>query len=72
LGEGTEERSDGSGIDPSGVHPRGHVDRIESEQVAPFDVWDPSLVDEPANVALFHAEMLGECGDVDKAGKLRR
>lgn len=49
--------------------PRGDLVGIEAEQVAPLQVGDSTLGDEPANVADRDAEMVGDHGDIEKGGE---
>lgn len=49
--------------------PRGDPVGIEAEQVAPLQVRDPTLGDEPANVADRDAEVVGDHGDIEKGGE---
>jgi hypothetical protein len=49
------------------VDPGGDLGGVEAEKVAPFDVGDPSFVDEASDVADVDAELVGDVADADKA-----
>ena len=59
------------GVDALVVEPRRDRDRIEAEQVSPFDVRDASFGDESADVADADAEVRGEGVDVDEVRERR-
>ena len=60
------------GVDALPLEPGRDCERIEPEQVSPFDVRDASFCDKAADVADTDAEVRGERVDVDEVRQLRR
>jgi hypothetical protein len=54
-------------VDALVIEPGRDLRRIESEQMAPLQVWDASLCHEASNVPHGHTEVIGDLVDVQQS-----
>ncbi len=59
-------------IDMRIIEPRNNLIRIEPQEVAPLQVWNATLGDQPTHMSDSYPKAIGDLVDVDEPGKRHR